>query len=163
MARMKELEEENRRLKKRYVEARLRAEIVAEALTNKMVAPSQRREMAQWAVLERSATVKPACQAFGISQTCYRYKAKLDAENNLIADWLVRLTNSQHNWGVGLCFRYLPNVKGFKWNHKRVYRIYRELEMEPADQTVSLSGARETAAVGNAECDQSELVNRLHA
>ena len=61
--------------------------------------------MAQWAVLERSATVKLACHAFGISQTCYRYKAKLDAENVLTADWLVRLTNNQRNWGFGLCFR----------------------------------------------------------
>jgi putative transposase len=80
-------------------------------------------------VWERSATVKLACQAFGISQTCYRYKAKLDEENNLIADWLVRLTNNQRNWGFGLCFLYLRNVRGFKWNHKRVYRIYRELEL----------------------------------
>ena len=37
MARMKELEEENRRLKKMYVEERLKAEIVAEALTKKWV------------------------------------------------------------------------------------------------------------------------------
>ena len=29
----------------------------------------------------------------------------------------------------GLCFLYLRNVKGFGWNHKRVYRIYRELEL----------------------------------
>lgn len=35
MARMKELEEENRRLKKMYAEERLKAEIVAEALTKK--------------------------------------------------------------------------------------------------------------------------------
>jgi len=35
IARMKELEEENRRLKKMYVEERLKAEIVAEALTKK--------------------------------------------------------------------------------------------------------------------------------
>lgn len=26
-------------------------------------------------------------------------------------------------------FMYLCNVKGFSWNHKRVYRIYRELEL----------------------------------
>ena len=64
-----------------------------------------------------------------ISQTCYRYRAKLDAENALVADSLVRLTNNQRNWGFGLCFLYLRNVKGFKWNHKRVYRIYRELEL----------------------------------
>ncbi len=35
MARMKELEEENRRLKKMYVEEKLKAEIVAEALAKK--------------------------------------------------------------------------------------------------------------------------------
>jgi len=85
--------------------------------------------MAQWAVAQRSATINLACRAFGISQTCYRYKAKLDAENGIIADWLVRLTNNQRNWGFGLCFLYLRNVKDFKWNHKRVYRIYRELEL----------------------------------
>jgi putative transposase len=37
-------------------------------------------------------SVKSACLAFGISQTCYRYQAKLNAENEVIADWLVRLT-----------------------------------------------------------------------
>ncbi len=35
MARMKELEEENRRLKKMYAEERMKAEIVAEALAKK--------------------------------------------------------------------------------------------------------------------------------
>lgn len=35
MARMKELEEENRRLKKLYIEEKLKAEIVAEALAKK--------------------------------------------------------------------------------------------------------------------------------
>jgi putative transposase len=35
MARMKELEEENRRLKKMYVEEKLKAEIVQEALQKK--------------------------------------------------------------------------------------------------------------------------------
>ena len=35
MARMKELEEENRRLRKMYVEEKLKAEVVAEALAKK--------------------------------------------------------------------------------------------------------------------------------
>jgi putative transposase len=35
MARMKELEDENRRLKKMYADERLKAEIIAEALTKK--------------------------------------------------------------------------------------------------------------------------------
>ena len=70
-----------------------------------------------------------ACEAFGLSQSGYRYRSKLNAENDLIGDWLIRLTDNQRNWGFGLCFLYLRNVKGFRWNHKRVYRIYRELEL----------------------------------
>ena len=36
MTRMKELEEENRRLKKLYIEAQIKADIVAEALAKKV-------------------------------------------------------------------------------------------------------------------------------
>jgi len=39
------------------------------------------------------------------------------------------LTNRQRNWGFKLCFLYLRNVRGFSWNHKRVYRIYCELAL----------------------------------
>lgn len=85
--------------------------------------------MAKEAVAKLGVRISLACEAFVISQTCYRYQAKLSSENMEIADWLVRLTHNQRNWGFGLCFLYLRNVKGFGWNHKRVYRIYRELEL----------------------------------
>jgi putative transposase len=85
--------------------------------------------MAKKAVQQYGCSIRVACAAFGISVVCYRYQAKLSDENALIADWLVRLTNNQRNWGFGMCFLYLRNVKGFDWNHKRVYRIYRLLEL----------------------------------
>lgn len=85
--------------------------------------------MAQTAVTEKGLSIRLACRAFGISETCYRYQPKLSDENAKIADWLIRLTHNQRNWGFGLCFLHLRNVKGFGWNHKRVYRIYRELEL----------------------------------
>lgn len=85
--------------------------------------------MAQHAVQERGVSVRLACEAFNVSQTCYRYVAKNKTENDEIADWLLRLTDNHRSWGFGLCFLYLRNVKGFGWNHKRVYRIYRELEL----------------------------------
>ena len=85
--------------------------------------------MARKLVKDKSISIRLACVIFGISETCYRYQAKLSAENEEIADWLIRLTHNQRNWGFSLCFLYLRNVKGFPWNHKRVYRIYCELEL----------------------------------
>lgn len=70
-----------------------------------------------------------ANRIFEISETCYRYERTLSDENAEIADWLVRLTANRRSWGFGLCFLYLRNVKGFKWSHKRVYRIYCALEL----------------------------------
>jgi putative transposase len=39
------------------------------------------------------------------------------------------LTQTYKRLGFGLSYLYLRNIKGFGWNHKRVYRIYRELEL----------------------------------
>ena len=94
-----------------------------------MVKPSRRKEMAERAVAEKGVSIRLACTAFHISETCYRYQAKLSGDNALIADWLLRLTYTNRTWGFGLCFLYLRNVKGFPYNHKRVYRIYRDLEL----------------------------------
>jgi hypothetical protein len=85
--------------------------------------------MAQQAVTEKRACIRVACEAFRISETCYRYQPKTSSDNALIADWLLRLTTTHRTWGFGLCFLYLRNVKGLPYNHKRVYRIYRELEL----------------------------------
>ncbi len=94
-----------------------------------MVRPSRRREMAQKAVLEKGVSIRTACEIFSVSQTCYRYRPKSSSDNDLIAQWLLRLTDNHRNWGFGLCFLYLRNVKGCGWNHKRVYRIYKMLEL----------------------------------
>lgn len=94
-----------------------------------MVRPSQRREMAKQAVQDAGMSIHQACVSFSISETCYRYEARRADEDAAIADWLVRLTHWQRTWGFGLCFLYLRNVQRFGWNHKRVYRIYCELQL----------------------------------
>tara|TARA_R110000868_G_C10820281_1_gene758581 strand:+ start:264 stop:455 length:192 start_codon:yes stop_codon:yes gene_type:complete len=54
----------------------------------------------------------------------------LSSENAKIADHFINLTHKQCNWGYGQCFLYLRNVKGYRWNRKRVDRICRELELD---------------------------------
>jgi putative transposase len=94
-----------------------------------VVKPSQRREMAQHAVASRPISVRLACVAFSISETCYRYQGKFNDENSYIANLLIDLAEDQSDWGFGLCFSYLRNVKGHSWKHKRVYRIYCKLAL----------------------------------
>ena len=63
--------------------------------------------MAQATIQRHGISVRFACACMGISESCYHYQSKLSDENAVIADWLLRLTTT----------------------HKRVYRIYRELEL----------------------------------
>ena len=72
----------------------------------------------------RGVSIGLACRAFGISQRCYRYAPVLSDENEEIEDWLIALTKASKKWVFGLCYLYLRNIQGFKWNHKRVRRIY---------------------------------------
>ena len=81
------------------------------------------------AVVRHAVSIRLACTVFGISETCYRYQAKLSDENILIAEQLIELTEENTDWGFGLCFSYLRHVESYGWNHKRVYRIYCELAL----------------------------------
>ena len=128
-----------------------------------MVRPSQRKEMAQRVVTDRCISIRLACQAFGISETCYRYQAKLSGDNALIADWLFRLTTTNRNWEFGLCYLYLRNVKGFVYNHKRVYRIYRELELNLRIKAQETAEARATGCVSRTASNQRHVVHGFHA
>jgi len=94
-----------------------------------VVKPSRRKEMAQDALSAQGTSIRLVCLAFGISETCCRYQPILSDENTEIADWLIRLTDNQKDWGFGLCRDYLRSVKGFDWNHKRIRRINCELEL----------------------------------
>jgi putative transposase len=85
--------------------------------------------MAKQAVQDRGISIRLACVTFAVSETCYRYQPQHSSDNALIADWLLRLTTTNRTWGFGLCFLYLRNVKGYPYNHKRIYRIYKDLEL----------------------------------
>jgi len=73
-------------------------------------------------------SIKLACQAFGASFTYYRYQPQLSSQNAEIADHLISLKHNQRNWGFGLCFLYLRNVKGYRWGITDLSRA------EPAHQ-----------------------------
>lgn len=72
--------------------------------------------MAKAAAIKHDISIRFACQCMSVSESCFYYQSKLNAENDQIADWLIRLTENKKRWGFGLCFLYLRNVKGFACN-----------------------------------------------
>ena len=63
--------------------------------SKKVVRPTHRREMARRAVRDKAIPIRLACEAFRVSESCYRYQAKNNAENELIANWLIRLADNK--------------------------------------------------------------------
>lgn len=71
----------------------------------KVMWPFQRREMAWKAVvLQGGWHCTCLLHLCGVSETCYRYSAKLSEENEQIADLLVGLRCAKRSFGFGLCF-----------------------------------------------------------
>jgi putative transposase len=78
-----------------------------------MVRTSRRCEMARRGVQEKCFSIKVASPAFRVSKTRYRYRPKQCAENEVIADWLIRPNKNRRNWGFGLCFLHPRDVRGY--------------------------------------------------
>ena len=66
--------------------------------------------MAKEVVQQRGEAIRLACAVSITSKSCYRYQSQLNAENEHIANWLMRLTDNNRSWGFGLCYlRKLPS------------------------------------------------------
>lgn len=92
-----------------------------------MVRPGDRRDVARWATAEQSISARRASGLCSISVGCYRYESRRCPDDEVI-EVLMRLAESKPRWGFGLMFDWL-RMHEYEWNHKRVYRVYRELEL----------------------------------
>lgn len=72
---LKELEEESRKLKQMYAELNLEHTVLKDII-EKTVAAAQRRELAQYAILEHDLSERRACNLLNINRTAYRCKTK---------------------------------------------------------------------------------------
>jgi len=66
-----------------------------------------------------------ACQLFRLSRHVYRYRVRLSNDAEIRAQ-LQMLAEQKQRWGFQKMFAYLRN-RGYRWNHKRVYRVYRAM------------------------------------
>lgn len=65
---------------------------------------------------------------FCISTSVYYYQAKRKNEDDLIIQELTVLADLNKTWGFWLMFHRLRKLN-YKWNHKRVYRVYKMMRL----------------------------------
>ena len=70
---------------------------------------------------------RQAAISCSISLGCYWYQSRRKPDDEVI-DVLTRLADSKPRWGFGLMFDRI-RLLGYSWNHKRVYRVYKELAL----------------------------------
>ena len=78
--------------------------------------------MGQHAMSERQA-----CRLLKISRAGYRYQAKTPDDSEL-REALLTLAVRKPRWGAKKMIDYFRN-QGHSWNHKRIRRVYRELDL----------------------------------
>jgi len=83
--------------------------------------------LARYAIETHGLSIRQACGALNISRTAFFYEPKLNDDGKIAAKLLV-LAEAKPRWGFGKMFPWLRR-KGYRWNHKRVHRIYCELNL----------------------------------
>lgn len=88
---------------------------------------TQRRALAAFAIATHGLSERHACRLMKVSRTVFRYRPK-QRDDREIADQLLELAEHKPRWGFRKMFHRLRN-QGYRWNHKRVRRVYRELQL----------------------------------
>lgn len=76
-------------------------------------------------------SIARACQAAGLSRRAWYRKdqaKEVDKRDAPVIEALNDLIAKHNRWGFWMCFYRLRNL-GHKWNHKRVWRIYKAMKL----------------------------------
>ena len=78
-------------------------------------------------VKQHNISLRQACKEFKIPRSSYSYKPK-EKDDQVIIKQLGELCEKHPSIGFWMCYYRIRN-KGFKWNHKRVYRVYTNMSL----------------------------------
>ncbi|ELD1049181.1 IS3 family transposase [Salmonella enterica] len=125
--RMKELEEENRRLKQMYASLSLDHEILKDVVGKKTLTVPEKRKLVRYVMTEHQTSERRGGRIIGISRSLLHYRPNAERDIPVI-EALQDLAHHYPAYGFGLMFNKLRQA-GLPWNKKRVYRIYCRLKL----------------------------------
>lgn len=100
----------------------------AGAYYKKAVKPTAvRREWVSALIKRYNTSIRLACQSACLSQSAYYYRSIRESDETLESA-LLALVEKHNRWGFPKCRQRLKAM-GYRWNHKRIYRVYRQLKL----------------------------------
>ena len=79
----------------------------------------------QYATQAHGISIRQAIKTFSIQPSVYYYKPKAKDDDS-VREQLSTLAQLHNRWGFWMMHHYLRRLH-YKWNHKKVYRIYTEM------------------------------------
>ena len=120
--RLRQLEEENLRLKRLVADLTLDKSILQEVIKKKDLKPTRRRDLAQWIRHTYGVGVEHACELARLSQTAWYYTSKRDRQEGLRMR-IREIANARPRFGYER-IHVLLQREGWHINVKRVHRLY---------------------------------------
>ena len=93
----------------------------------KTMTTAERRELVEHTMETYEMSERRACRMLGISRTGCRYQGR-KIDDQAIREQLQSIAERKPRWGFKKMRDYLRN-QGYGWNHKRVYRVYCEMQL----------------------------------
>ncbi len=120
--RLKDLEEENRKLKNMFANLSLENEALKDVIAKKLLKPAEKRELVDYLRNEFCLSIRQACCALRLSRSVYCYEPK-PRDDSLLSEMLLKLADRYPRYGFRKLFILLRK------QDKRVYRVYCMLKM----------------------------------
>ncbi|WP_446720587.1 IS3 family transposase [Mesorhizobium sp. L-2-11] len=131
--RMRQLEDENNRLKKIVADLTLDKAMLQDVLSKKPLKPVRRRGLVDEVRADWKVSIRRACATFLIDTSLYHYKSKRGDQAALKAR-IKEITATRVRYGYRRV-HVLLRREGWPVNAKRIYRLYKELGLQIRNKT----------------------------
>ncbi|MEB7861652.1 integrase core domain-containing protein [Raoultella ornithinolytica] len=119
---MKDLEDENRRLKQMFADLSLECRALKDVIEKKPLKPAIKRELVSYLTAQFAMSLRQACRTLSLSRMVFRYQPDTRRDEPVIMALTVA-AERYPRYGFKKLFQVLRR-QGNIWNHKRVHRIY---------------------------------------
>ncbi len=89
--------------------------------------PREKREAVAFLATEQQLSKRKACKLTGMSRTTCQYQTKIK-DDTAVQEALTALATKHTAIGFWQCCYRLWN-KGYRWDHKRIYRVYTDMKL----------------------------------